>query len=254
MPAMKRSPWLGKTVEVTIDRPMGSVHQSGAYSIQYPVNYGYVSGVPGGDGEDQDAYVLGVSQPVRACTGRVIGVIHRKDDVEDKLVVAPPGVRLHQAQIAQAVDFVERHFTTTVEALYKKSCGAVVFRKRGQTLEYLLLLQRRSRRWSVPKGHMEAWETEEQTAIREIREEAGRSVTLIPGFVTSLEYALSGPMRKQVVLYLARMQQKPYIQREEIIEYRWVTMEGARALLGEGYASALGRADRWLASHPEALG
>ena len=62
-----------------------------SHGFLYPVNYGYLPGVPAPDGEDLDAYVLGVDQPLERFEGICIAVIHRLDDADDKLVVVPPG-------------------------------------------------------------------------------------------------------------------------------------------------------------------
>ena len=67
-------PFIGKTVRVEIDRPMGYVHHKGAKTLVYPVNYGYIPGVLGGDGEELDVYVLGIDHPVTECTVRVVGI------------------------------------------------------------------------------------------------------------------------------------------------------------------------------------
>ena len=74
------------------------------------MNYGYIEGVMGGDGDEQDAYVLGVDVPVETFTGRCIGVIEREDDVETKLVVVPDGLVLSDDEVMAAVDFQERWF------------------------------------------------------------------------------------------------------------------------------------------------
>lgn len=103
-----------KTVTVTIDRPLGSVHPKHP-DLYYPVNYGYVEGIPAPDGDWQDAYVLGISEPVASFTGEVIAVIHRRDDVEDKWVVAPRGLRLAEEEIISQTFFQERYFDTYVE-------------------------------------------------------------------------------------------------------------------------------------------
>ncbi len=79
---------LGKIVKVTVDRPMGTYHPKHK-DIYYPINYGYIEGIMASDGEEQDAYILGVNQPVEEFTGKVIAIIHRLNDVEDKWVVAP---------------------------------------------------------------------------------------------------------------------------------------------------------------------
>lgn len=110
--------WLGKTVEVHIDRPVGYVHVAKDRTLRYTVNYGYLPGVMGGDGEEQDVYVLGVAEPLRKFTGRIIGAIRREDDNEDKLVAAPEGMVFRREEIAKAIWFVEQYFTSTVESVY----------------------------------------------------------------------------------------------------------------------------------------
>ena len=54
-----------------------------------PVNYGYVEGVIGGDGSEQDIYLLGETSAVKDFTGKVIAVYHRYDDNETKWIVVP---------------------------------------------------------------------------------------------------------------------------------------------------------------------
>ena len=105
---------IGKTVTVTVDRPLGSVHPKHP-NLWYPVNYGYIKGIPAPDGEDQDAYILGVSEPVAEFTGQVIAVIHRLDDEEDKWVAAPEGTCFTAAEIAEQVRFQEQYFQTEIE-------------------------------------------------------------------------------------------------------------------------------------------
>lgn len=107
---------LGATVTVTVDRPLGSRHPKFS-DLVYTVNYGYIVGLIGGDGEAQDAYVLGVDRPLSEFTGRVIAIIHRLDDVEDKLVVAPDGAVFTREQIVELTYFQERYFNSTVEAI-----------------------------------------------------------------------------------------------------------------------------------------
>ena len=111
--------WLGKPAEVVIDRPIGYVHHVKGITLHYTVNYGYIPGVPGGDGEDQDVYVLGVSEPLEGFRGRIIGAVRRRDDAEDKLVAAPDGVRFSREAIAEAIYFVEQYFDSTVETLWE---------------------------------------------------------------------------------------------------------------------------------------
>lgn len=105
---------IGRTVTVTIDRPMHSRHPDDS-DIVYPINYGFVEGVPAGDGEWQDAYVLGVDATAQSFTGVVIAVIHRRDDVEDKWVVAPSGTASTVDEIAERTRFQERYFDSWIQ-------------------------------------------------------------------------------------------------------------------------------------------
>lgn len=107
---------LGKIVKVTVDRPLGSCHPKHP-DICYPVNYGYVKGVMTADGEEQDVYILGVDVPVNEFTGRVIAIIHRRDDVEDKWVAAPEGQTFSAEEIKARVEFQEQYFESEVIAV-----------------------------------------------------------------------------------------------------------------------------------------
>ena len=100
---------IGETVTVIIDRPLGSFHPVHK-NIFYSVNYGYIDGIIAPDGEEQDAYVLGVSEPVREFTGRIIAVIKRLNDVEEKWVVAPEDMRFTKSEILEKVEFQEKYF------------------------------------------------------------------------------------------------------------------------------------------------
>ena len=104
---------LGKTVKVIIDRPMGTYHPKHK-DLYYPINYGYIEGVIAPDGEEQDAYVLGVDVPVREFEGRIIAIIKRFDDVEEKWVVAPEDMTFTKEEIMKQVEFQEKYFKTEI--------------------------------------------------------------------------------------------------------------------------------------------
>lgn len=108
--------YLGRTVRIEIDRPIGYVHHKEKYDLLYPINYGYIPDVLGGDGEALDVYLMGVDTPVTEFFGRIIGVVHRENDVEDKLIMAPDGICFTAEEIAEAIDFQERYYRTFVEA------------------------------------------------------------------------------------------------------------------------------------------
>lgn len=104
---------LGNIVTVIVDRPLGSRHPRHT-DIVYTVNYGFVPGTMAPDAEEQDAYILGVNEPVREFTGKVIAVIHRLDDVEDKWVVAPETASFTVEEIRAQVAFQEQYFQTEI--------------------------------------------------------------------------------------------------------------------------------------------
>jgi inorganic pyrophosphatase len=112
-PNLHLADWLGRTVEVVIDRPLGSTHPRHP-DICYGVNYGYVQGTLAPDGEPLDVYVLGPDGPLDRCTATIIAIIRRCDDVEDKLVAVTEGAHT-PGEIAAAVAFQEQYFDSYVE-------------------------------------------------------------------------------------------------------------------------------------------
>ncbi len=104
--------FIGQEVTVHIDRPAGSRHPK--WDFVYPLNYGYVPGVFGGDGEELDAYVLGVIAPLTVFTGVCTAVLHRLNDDDDKLILTPAGQTYTDNQIRALVDFQERYFQSEI--------------------------------------------------------------------------------------------------------------------------------------------
>lgn len=104
--------FIGLEVTVQIDRPAGSRHPK--WGFVYPLNYGYVPGVFGGDGEELDAYVLGVKAPLVVFTGVCTAVLHRLNDDDDKLVLTLAGQTYTDNQIRALVDFQERFFQSEI--------------------------------------------------------------------------------------------------------------------------------------------
>ena len=103
----------GKSVKVIVDRPLGSKHPK--FEMVYPVNYGYVEGVFAGDDEEQDVYILGTDDPLTEFEGKLIAVIHRFNDNEDKWVVAPDGMSFSADEIRKMLHFQEQYFESEIE-------------------------------------------------------------------------------------------------------------------------------------------
>lgn len=109
---MNSTDYLGQIIDVIIDRPLGSKHPE--YGGIYPINYGYVPNTISGDGKALDCFVIGVFDPIDEFKGKCIAVIHRLNDNEDKLVIAPEGKEYSDDAIEALVEFQERWFNHTL--------------------------------------------------------------------------------------------------------------------------------------------
>ena len=104
--------YLNQIVLVKMDRPLGSKHPK--HGFIYPVNYGYIPNTVSGDGEELDVYVLGEHKPLDEFTGRVIAIIHRTNDNDDKLVVMKDGRNYSDEQIRALTEFQEKFFESEI--------------------------------------------------------------------------------------------------------------------------------------------
>lgn len=107
---------LGKIVTVTVDRPLGSCHPEHP-DLYYPINYGFIEGTIAADGEEEDAYILGVTEPLIEFIGRVIAVIIRENDIENKWVVAPENTSFSKEKIIKQTYFQEKFFKSKIMVL-----------------------------------------------------------------------------------------------------------------------------------------
>lgn len=104
---------IGKIVTVTVDRAMGTYHPEYP-DMYYPINYGYIKGIIAPDGEEQDAYILGIDNPVKTFTGKIIAIIRRNDDIEEKWVVAPEESSFSKEDIIEKTFFQEQYYDSYV--------------------------------------------------------------------------------------------------------------------------------------------
>ena len=100
--------YIGKIVTVKIDRALGSLHPE--YGHKYPLNYGFIPNTVSGDGEELDAYILGVNKALKEFRGKCIAIIHRLNDNDDKLIIAPTGINFTDEEIKELTNFQEKWF------------------------------------------------------------------------------------------------------------------------------------------------
>ena len=109
---MNNTEYLNKTLNIKIDRPLGSKHPK--YGFIYPVNYGFVPNTISGDGEELDAYILGIYEPLYTFTGKCIAIIHRTNDNDDKLIIVPEDKSFTDSEIKVLTDFQEQYFESVI--------------------------------------------------------------------------------------------------------------------------------------------
>lgn len=170
--------YIGQTISIKIDRPLNSKHPK--HGFIYPVNYGFVPNTVSGDGEELDAYVLDINEPLTEFTGKCIAVIHRTDDDDDKLIVIPQNTDISDEQIEKQTAFQEqwfKHILIRNPNVTKTHFGIYGIVHRDNQI--LLIKKARgpyTGMYDLPGGSPEKGETEEQTLRREIAEETGCSV------------------------------------------------------------------------------
>ena len=110
----------------------------------------------------------------------------------------------------------------------EKSCGAIVFYLKENKEQILLIKHSNSGHWSFPKGHVEAGETEVETAVREIKEETGVDANIDTRFRTVVTYSPKKDVIKDVVYFFATSDSyETEKQEEEVSEVRWVDINKA---------------------------
>ena len=107
---MDNTKYIGQTIKLKVDRPLGAKHSEKYPKHIYPLNYGYVPNTISGDGKELDVYLLGVFEPVEEYEGKCIAIIHRINDNDDKLIIAPEGKEYSDDAIEALTEFQEQYF------------------------------------------------------------------------------------------------------------------------------------------------
>lgn len=211
---------LGSIVEVIAARRSEEDAREGSLSYR-----GHVFCAGGQPPVRREAYVVGLGRVPTRFTGRVVAVWSHGDGLP-ALIVAPRERVLYEPELRTKLGLGPGE--GEMRCLYEKSCGAVIFRRDGGRLQFLIVKNKKGRNWGFPKGHVELGENEEQTALREVREETGLDVTLCRGFRAVSRYSLWNRASKRVVFFLAEYTGgEILLQEEEIERARWLSSTAA---------------------------
>ena len=177
---------------------------------------------------NRSAYVVTRKKIKEYFDGVVVAVAEFEGLSGERLIVSQPGEIFYEPELRKLLGKLKNIRLKSIRCLYEKSCGGIIFYKTRQNVKILLVKNNNGRYWSFPKGHIEDGETEQETAIREIKEETGLDVTLVNSFREISEYCPFGKIRKRVVFFMAQtMSDAVHIQEEEIDSYIWVDLEEA---------------------------
>ena len=180
---------------------------------------------------NRSAYVVTRKKIKEYFDGVVVAVAEFEGMTGERLIVAQPGEVFYEPELRKLLSKLRNVKIKSIRCLYEKSCGGIIFYKTKQNTKILLVKNNNGRYWSFPKGHIEEGETEQETAIREIKEETGLDVTIVRNFREISEYCPFGKIRQRVVFFLARaFTDNVKIQEEEIDSYIWVDLQQARKL------------------------
>ncbi len=147
---------------------------------------------------------------------------------QTRLIASPVDEVFYEPDIAERLCGTSVPFKK-INCIYEKSCGAVIYRiNERNDIKVLLVKNHNGKCWTFPKGHIEIGESEQQTALREIKEETGLNVELVPGFRQISCYRPFGKVQKTAVFFLAKAEKSVVsMQQSEIDYYLWVSIEDA---------------------------
>lgn len=137
------------------------------------------------------------------------------------------------------------------------SAGAVIFRREGKKIYYLLLHytnqpgKKRKDYWDFSKGHIESGENAKMACIREVKEETGiEDLQFVRGFKRHIKYffVVEGKkIFKVVTLFLARTRTANVVISDEHEGYMWLEFIPAlKAMKFKNTKNTLTAAHRYL--------
>ena len=205
---------LGKNVTIEI---FGTLAEKKLYS-------GFIVG----SRDTRQVYIITDSELHGTMDCIVIAAAVGETGMQTRLVAAPPDEVFYEPDIVERLSMTSVKYRK-INCIYEKSCGAVIYRiNEKNDVRILLVKNHNGKCWTFPKGHIESGEKEEETALREIMEETGLNVEIIPGFRRISSYRPFGKIRKTAVFFLARADKSVVsMQPSEIDYYMWVSIDEA---------------------------
>ena len=205
---------LGKNVTIEI---FGTLAEKKLYS-------GFIVG----SHDTRQVYIITDSELHGTMDCIVIAAAVGETGMQTRLVAAPPDEVFYEPDIVERLSMTSVKYRK-INCIYEKSCGAVIYRiNEKNDVRILLVKNHNGKCWTFPKGHIEMGENEQQTALREIKEETGLSVEIIPGFRQTSSYRPFGKIRKTAVFFLAKADKSIVsMQPSEIDYYLWVSIDEA---------------------------
>ncbi len=239
---------LGDYTKVEITHRIGFVDKRTGYKM--PLNFGRVSD----DSEGIPAFIMGIHYPIKNFSGRIIAVLQKDaedaenaesaegeegteketgaeekgapgylHDSEQILVLASKNSRYIVNDIAEALGYEKYFKAYRLECLYESSAGAVVYHEFEGEAKFLVIKNKRSMSWGFPKGHIEKGEKKEETALREVYEETGLEIELLPEFERVSRYKIQNIIEKNVYMFAAKVKDPEVkAQKEEVCDYEWL--------------------------------
>ena len=161
------------------------------------INEGLYTGYANAEGVNNvGSYIISRKSLNDFMRGVVVAVATLKSG-EQKCIVAPEGEIYYEPEIREKLKGLRNVEIQSLNCLYEKSCGAIIIYKANENNHKVLLVKNHNGRyWSFPKGHVEKGETEQQTAIREIKEETGLDVEIVDSFREVSDYCPFGRIKR----------------------------------------------------------
>ena len=207
---------LGIKVKVAVDRSAG-MRQRIHCGVAHKLYYGYVGFITD-DGGIQDVYILNFDGLKSSFNGVVCAVIERENCQRDKWVVVPECTEIYKPNIWYSVQTQEEKYSPKLHCYFEKSCGSVIYTTQGDIKKYLLV-ENISGHIGFPKGHVEFFETEIQTATREVFEEINMRVQLDDSFRSEYHHTLKYGIKKTDVYFSGQIKLRKafLLQQQEIL-------------------------------------